>query len=85
MGHTLFCKKISLIIVSIQRKFYQNRFITECARKKKLKSRSPEVFLVIFRRTCVLNNLILTELLQLIFYDGIDALHREVILLQNNL
>ena len=42
-----------LYIVSIPRNFYQNRFINECARKKKAKI--PE-FLVKYRRTYVLNN-----------------------------
>ena len=39
-------KNLRLHNVSIHRKFYQNRFINECARKKKAKipeSRSPGV------------------------------------------
>ena len=37
-GHTLFYKKnMCLHNVSIHTNFYQNRFINECARKKKAK------------------------------------------------
>ena len=53
-----FMKNVHLHNVSIHRKFYQNRFINKCVRKKKakiLQSRSPGVFLVIYRRTYVLN------------------------------
>ena len=61
-----FMKNLRLHNVSIHRNFYQNRFINECARKKKAKipeSQSPRVpesrsFLVRYRRTYVLNNII---------------------------
>ena len=45
--------------VSIDRIFYQSRFVSEYARKKKLKSRSPwvtEFFLVRYRRTYIRKN-----------------------------
>ena len=67
-----FMKTLRLHNVIIHINFYQNRFINEYARKKKLKSwsqgvtesRSPGVFLVRYRRTYVLNNLFI-ELLQI--------------------
>ena len=51
-----FFLKMRLYIVSIQRNFYQNQFINECARKKKAKIPESRRFLVRYRRTYVLNN-----------------------------
>ena len=53
-------KNLRFYNVSIHRNFYQNQFINECARKKKAKiteSRSPGVFLMIYRRAYILKNI----------------------------
>ena len=47
-------KNLRLYNVSIHRKFYQNRFINECAGKKKAKITESWRFLVRYRRTYVL-------------------------------
>ena len=57
-------KKLGLYIISIPRNFYQNLFINECARKKKVKipeSRYPGVtesrsFLMRYRKTYIIKN-----------------------------
>ena len=57
-----FLKK-NILIVCIHINFYRNRLTNECARKKKLKSRSPGFFCDIYLRTYVLNiNLIDTKI-----------------------
>ena len=43
-------------MISLYRNLYQNWFVNECDRKKKAKSRSPGVFLVRYKRNCVLKN-----------------------------
>ena len=54
-------KNLRLHNVSIHRNFYQNRFINECARKKKAKIPESRSFLVRYRRTYVLKNIIKSE------------------------
>ena len=44
-------KKLFFYYVSIHRNFYQNRFINECARKKKAKMLEFQRFFVGYRRT----------------------------------
>ena len=50
-------KKVRLLNLSIHRNRYQNRFINECARKKKAKIPVSEFF-VRCRRTYVLKNIV---------------------------
>ena len=52
-----FIKKLRLYIVSIQRNVYQNRFINECANKKKAKIPDSRSFLARYRGTYILDKL----------------------------
>ena len=53
-----FMKNLRLHNVSIHNFFYQNRLINEYVRKKKAKISESRSFLVRYRRTYVLNNII---------------------------
>ena len=56
-GHTSLIKTLRLCIVSIHRKFYQNLFVNECARKKRAKIPESRSFLVRYRRAYILKNI----------------------------